>query len=162
LMLLLGFVASGAPAAPFVYVTQPASIAVIDAATNSVTATIPAGDFPYAIAITRSGARGYTADFASNTVTFLDLLGNNAMATVPVAAEPLALALSRTAGGFTSCMRARRSSAFSIRRRTHCPAPLPIGSTCCQVASRCAHRVRKSMSPINSCAASSCRRRATS
>ena len=73
LILLLGFVASSALAAPFVYVTQPANIAVIDAATNSITATIPTGDYPYAIAITRSGALGYTADFASNTVTFLDL-----------------------------------------------------------------------------------------
>jgi len=46
LILLLGFIATSAPAAPFIYVTQPSSIAVIDAATNSVTATIPAGDYP--------------------------------------------------------------------------------------------------------------------
>jgi YVTN family beta-propeller protein len=85
LIVLLAWLRGVATPTPFVYVTQPASIAVIDAATNSVTATIPAGDYPYAIAITRSGAHGYTADFAGNTVTFLDLLGNNAIATLPVA-----------------------------------------------------------------------------
>ena len=118
LIALLGIVAGSAPAAPFVYVTQPASIAVIDAATNSVTATIPAGDFPYAIAITRSGAHGYTADFASNTVTFLDLLGNNAMATVPVAAEPLALALSADETRLFVASRSARLTVIDIASRT--------------------------------------------
>jgi YVTN family beta-propeller protein len=118
LILLLGFIASSAPAAPFVYVTQPASIAVIDAATNSVTATIPAGDYPYAIAITRSGALGYTADFASSTVTFLDLLGNTAMATLPVAAEPLALALSADEKRLFVASRSARLTVIDIASRT--------------------------------------------
>ena len=111
-------VAGSVYAAPFVYVTQPASIAVIDAATNSITATIPAGDYPYAIAITRSGAFGYTADFASNTVTFLDLLGNNAMATLPVAAEPLALALSADEKRLFVASRSARLTVIDIASRT--------------------------------------------
>jgi YVTN family beta-propeller protein len=111
-------VAGGVYAAPFVYVTQPAGIAVIDAATNSVTATIPAGDYPYAIAITRSGALGYTADFASNTVTFLDLLGNTAMATLPVAAEPLALALSADEKRLFVASRIARLTVIDIATRT--------------------------------------------
>ncbi len=111
-------VAGVADAAPFVYVTQPASIAVIDAATNSVTATIPAGDFPYAIAITHSGTRGYTADFASSTVTFLDLLGNNAMATLPVAAQPLALALSADETRLFVASRTSRLTVIDIASRT--------------------------------------------
>jgi YVTN family beta-propeller protein len=115
---LLGIVASSALAAPFVYVTQPASIAVIDAATNSVTATIPAGDYPYAIAITRSGAHGYTADFAGSTVTFLDLLGNTAMATLPVAAEPLALALSADETRLFVASRSARLTVIDIASRT--------------------------------------------
>ena len=118
LILLLGFVASSALAAPLVYVTQPANIAVIDAATNSITATIPTGDYPYAIAITRSGALGYTADFASNTVTFLDLLGNNAMATLPVAAEPLALALSADETRLFVASRTARLTVVDIASRT--------------------------------------------
>jgi len=118
LTVLLGIVGNAVHASPFVYVTQPAGIAVIDAATNSVTATIPAGDFPYAIAITRSGALGYTADFASNTVTFLDLLGNNAMATVPVAAEPLALALSTDETRLFVASRSARLTVIDIASRT--------------------------------------------
>jgi len=117
LTVLLGIVASAVHASPFVYVTQPASIAVIDAATNSVTATIPVGDYPYAIAITRSGAHGYTADFASNTVTFLDLLGNNAMATVPVATEPLALALSADETRLFVASRSARLTVIDIASR---------------------------------------------
>ena len=105
-------------AAPFVYVTQPAAIAVIDAATNSVTATIPAGDYPYAIAITRSGAQGFTADFASNTVTFLDLLGNNAITTLPVAVEPLALALSSDETRLFVASRSARLTVIDIASRS--------------------------------------------
>ena len=44
LILLLGFVASSALAAPFVYVTQPASIAVREPtlrSTNAATAPVP-------------------------------------------------------------------------------------------------------------------------
>ncbi len=111
-------VAGVAYAAPFVYVTQPAGIAVIDAATNSVSATIPAGDYPYAIAITRSGALGYTADFASSTVTFLDLVGNNAMATLTVAAEPLALALSADEKRLFVASRSSRLTVIDIASRT--------------------------------------------
>jgi YVTN family beta-propeller protein len=117
LTVLLGIVGNAVHASPFVYVTQPASIAVIDAATNSVTASIPAGDFPYAIAITRSGELGYTADFASNTVTFLDLLGNNAMATLPVAAEPLALALSTDEKRLFVASRSSRLTVIDIASR---------------------------------------------
>ena len=117
LIVLLGVIANAAHAAPFVYVTQPTSIAVIDAATNAVTATIPAGDYPYAIAITRSGASGYTADFAGNTVTFLDLLGNNAIATLPVAAEPLALALSADETRLYVASRNARLSVIDIASR---------------------------------------------
>jgi YVTN family beta-propeller protein len=118
LIVLFGVIANAVHASPFVYVTQPTGIAVIDAATNSVTATIPAGDYPYAIAITRSGAHGYTADFASNTVTFLDLLGNNAMATLPVAAEPLALALSADETRLFVASRSARLTVIDIATRT--------------------------------------------
>lgn len=117
LIALLGIVASVVHASPFVYVTQPAGIAVIDAATNSVTATIPSGDFPYAIAITRSGARGFTADFAGNTVTFLDLLANNAITTLPVAAEPLALALSADETRLYVASRSARLTVIDIASR---------------------------------------------
>jgi YVTN family beta-propeller protein len=105
-------------AAPFVYVTQPASIAVIDAATNTVTATIPSGDFPYAIAITRSGARGFTADFASNSVTFLDLLGNTAITNLPVAPEPLALALSADETRLFVAHRSARLTVIDVASRS--------------------------------------------
>src|SRR5437899_212655 len=93
---LLIALACTAQAAPFVYVTQPSlgSVAVIDAAINTVAATIGVGDNPRGIAITRSGTRGYTANITSDTVTFLDLVGNSAITTVPVASLPIAVALS--------------------------------------------------------------------
>ena len=113
-------VAGAAHAAPFVYVTQPAGIAVIDAATNSVTATIPTGDFPYAIAITRSGALGYTADFASSTVTFLDLLGNTAIrqtCRLP-AATAAVLALSADETRLFVASRSERLTVIDVASRT--------------------------------------------
>ncbi|HSE13090.1 MAG TPA: hypothetical protein VLB69_10695 [Rudaea sp.] len=114
----LGMLACIAEAAPFVYVTQPAGIAVIDAATNSVTETIPAGDFPYAIAVTKSGARAFTADLASNTVTFLDLLAGSAIASVPVATEPNALALSADETRLFVASRSARLTVIDIASRS--------------------------------------------
>lgn len=118
LMTLLSTLACAAHAAPFVYVTQPASVAVIDATANAVTATIPVGDFPYGIAITRSGALGYTADFASNTVTFLDLLANDSTGMLPVPAEPNALVLSADETRLFVASRSSRLTVIDIASRT--------------------------------------------
>lgn len=114
LIALLSILVGVAEAAPVVYVTQPASIAVIDATANAVTATIPVGDFPYGIAVTRSGERGCSADFASNTVTFLDLVTNAATATIPVPAEPDALVYSADETRLFVASRSARLSVIDV------------------------------------------------
>lgn len=118
LIALLSILVGAAEAAPLVYVTQPASIAVIDATANAVTATIPVGDFPYGIAITRSGARGCTADFASNTVTFLDLVANSAIASLPVPAEPNGLVFSADETRLFVASRSARLSVIDVASRS--------------------------------------------
>ena len=49
-----------------VYVTNPAlnTLSVIDAASKKVTATIPVGDTPFAVAVSPDGAKVYVANMA--------------------------------------------------------------------------------------------------
>jgi YVTN family beta-propeller protein len=73
-----------AAAQPFAYVTQPASVAVINTAISSVVATIPVAS-PHAIAVTPDGAFAYVTQVSTNTVAVLELATGRLIATIPVA-----------------------------------------------------------------------------
>src|SRR5205807_3975516 len=57
-----------------VYVANEFSntVAVIDAATNTVTAAVPVGSGPRGAAVTPDGSRVYVANATDNTVTVID------------------------------------------------------------------------------------------
>ncbi len=103
----LGLVASRAEAAPFVYVANsqssepfpPSTVSVIDAATNTVAVTVPAGgDLPIAVAVTLDGKHAYVVnqDFAPRApgvVSVIDTTTNAVVTTVEVGQLPVAVAV---------------------------------------------------------------------
>src|SRR5713101_7799064 len=48
------------------------SVSVIDAASNTVVATVSVGALPFGVAITRDGARAYVTNATDNTVSVID------------------------------------------------------------------------------------------
>ena len=73
------------PAAGTVYVTNggSATVSVIDAATNAVTATIAVGSDPGAVAVDPTAGTAYVANFAG-TVSVIDAAANTVTATIAV------------------------------------------------------------------------------
>ncbi|MGW2557510.1 YncE family protein, partial [Streptomyces sp. NPDC001635] len=65
----------------------------IDTATNTVTATIPVGSQPFAVAITPDGAHVYVTNGASDTVSVIDTATNTVTATTPVGNGPIGVAI---------------------------------------------------------------------
>jgi YVTN family beta-propeller protein len=85
-----------AEAEPFVYVTNSGSnnLSVIDAATNTVTATIAVGNRPIGVAISPDGTRAYVANSDSNSLSVIATSENTVIATIPVGSFPQGLAVS--------------------------------------------------------------------
>jgi YVTN family beta-propeller protein len=75
-------------AAPFAYVVNNGSgtVSVVDTATNAVTATIPVGAGPRAVAVNRAGTRAYVSHAYGGSlfVSVIDTLTNAIVAAVPV------------------------------------------------------------------------------
>jgi len=84
-----------AMAAPFGYVTNGGNntVSVIDAATNTVTATIPVGNGPGAVAVTPNGADAYVTNVTDNTVSVIDVASNTVVAVIPVGNRPTGVAV---------------------------------------------------------------------
>jgi YVTN family beta-propeller protein len=61
---------------------------VLNAATNTVTATIPVGSLPHFFAITPDGSTIYLTDTGSNSVAVIDAATNTVTATIGVGATP--------------------------------------------------------------------------
>jgi uncharacterized repeat protein (TIGR01451 family) len=68
--------AVGAGTYTYVADTQSDSLTAIDASTGSVSATIPVGDDPNAVAVSANGQRAYVANFGSGTVSVVDTTHN--------------------------------------------------------------------------------------
>ena len=68
-------------------------MSVIDAATNSVTATIPVGDQPLGVAVTPDGTRAYVTNTFSDTVSVIDTATNTVTATIAVGDTPRGVAV---------------------------------------------------------------------
>ena len=64
------------------------SLSVIDATTNTVTATIPLHRQPYTISVNSTGTRGYVANSGSNSVSVVDLLSHREIAVVGTGEQP--------------------------------------------------------------------------
>jgi DNA-binding beta-propeller fold protein YncE len=56
---------------------------VIDTATNTVVATVPVGNSPIGVAITRDGTRAYVVNDLSNTASVIDTATNTVTCTRP-------------------------------------------------------------------------------
>ena len=57
---------------------------MIDAATNTVTATIPVGTSPGGVAVDPAAGTVYVANFGGGTVSVIDAATNTVTATIPV------------------------------------------------------------------------------
>jgi YVTN family beta-propeller protein len=62
------------------------SVSVIDVDTDTVTATIPVGVEPVAVAV--AGSRALVANYLSNTVSIIDISDNTVVGTIPVGTGP--------------------------------------------------------------------------
>jgi YVTN family beta-propeller protein len=97
-----------------VYVVNLGSddISVIDAVTNTVTATIPVGTDPDGIAATPDGRRLYVTNFLSNEVSVIDAVVNQVSSTVPVGSGPVGVAV--TADGTRAYVANRGADQVSV------------------------------------------------
>jgi YVTN family beta-propeller protein len=90
---------------PLAYVTNSAdnTVSVIETTSNTVVATIPVGNEPNGVAITRDGTKPYEHDdrhqplpyvtnFADNTVSVIDTSSNKVVTTIPVGNAPISVA----------------------------------------------------------------------
>jgi YVTN family beta-propeller protein len=93
-------------AAPFAYVTNEGSnsVSVIDTATNTVVATVPAvGSRPRDIAITPDGSQAYVANLSNpGTVSIINTTTNSVVATIStgIGIEPTGVAIANPTGAF--------------------------------------------------------------
>jgi YVTN family beta-propeller protein len=89
------FLAGGAGAAPFAYITNLNSnnVSVIDIATNTVKATVHVGGQPLGVAVNPEGTKVYVANELSNTVSVIDTTTNTVTATVHVGTSPYGVAV---------------------------------------------------------------------
>jgi YVTN family beta-propeller protein len=87
--------ASLAHAAPFAYVTQNDvnTVAVIDAATNTVVATVEVGANPFGVAVHPSGSHVYVSNTDGGTVSVIEAASNTVVATIWVQDGPAGLAV---------------------------------------------------------------------
>lgn len=70
------------------------TVSVIDAATNTVAATITVGQYPVGVAVSLDSGRVYVSNNGSSTVSVIDAATDTVIATVPIAACPDGLTVS--------------------------------------------------------------------
>jgi YVTN family beta-propeller protein len=77
------------------YITNVGSstVSVIDTATNTVSATIPVGGLPNAVAVTPDGSKVYIANVNSRNVQVIDMASNTVIATRESGGEPFTVAV---------------------------------------------------------------------
>lgn len=83
-----------APDGRKVYVTNSGShsVSVIDAAKNTVTATVDVGDYPFGVAVKPDGSKVYVANSVGNSVSVIDT-ATNKVVTVSVGSKPQGVAV---------------------------------------------------------------------
>ena len=73
-----------------VYVTNynNNTVSVINTATNTVSANVNVGLWPYGVAVTPDGTKAYVTNFDSNTISVINITTNTVTATVNVGINP--------------------------------------------------------------------------
>lgn len=94
LALALAASAASSVAAPLAYVLGggPAALQVLDAASDSVVATVPLAAGPVALSVVADGSRVFVANAGSPSITVVDGTSHGVLATLPLAGSPTALA----------------------------------------------------------------------
>lgn len=84
-----------AETAPFAYIANYGSntVSVIDTATYAIVTTVPVGNGPYGVAVSRMGERIYVTNRTSNDVTVIDGTANVPVATISVGVSPVGIAV---------------------------------------------------------------------
>ena len=87
---------TGTPGTPYVYVANSGSntVTAYDAAAGTVSATIPVGSDPIAVAVSPDGSTAYIVNMGSDDVSVISTASNIVTATVPVGARPFGVAVS--------------------------------------------------------------------
>jgi YVTN family beta-propeller protein len=85
-----------AEAVPYAYIANQGdnTVSVIDTANDAVTATIPVGNGPLAVAISPDGKKAYVANYQSDTISVIDTATNTVTSTVTVGDNPYGIAVS--------------------------------------------------------------------
>lgn len=80
----------------FAYLSQvnTSQVARLELASNTVSASIPAGSVPCIIVFNSTGTRAYVANLSSNNVSVLDVASNTKITDIPVTGAPLPVAIS--------------------------------------------------------------------
>lgn len=103
------------------------TVAVIDTASNTITATIPVGRAPVSLALTPNRAFLYVVNDGANTVSVVDTATNAVVATVPVGSAPFAIAMSPS-GALAYVANLRGNSVSVIDTATNTVvATVPVG-----------------------------------
>ena len=104
-------------------------MSVIDEATGTVTATIPVGANPYAVAVDPAAGTVYVANTCDNTVSVIDAATRTVTATIPVGASPVAVAVDPAAGTVyvTNARRCDTVSVIDVATST-VTATIPVGT----------------------------------
>lgn len=94
-VLLIALLPFGASARTLLYVGNASEklVSVIDAASATVTTTIPVGESPFSMAANAAGSRLYVANAYSDTVSVIDTATNVVIATIPVQYFPASIAV---------------------------------------------------------------------
>src|ERR1017187_5197584 len=71
-----------------------ATVSVINVATNTVTATITVGNYPYGVSVSPDGSTVYASNLSSNDVSVIRTSDNTVTATIGVGAYPFGIAAS--------------------------------------------------------------------
>jgi YVTN family beta-propeller protein len=75
------------------------TVSVIATATNTVTATIPVGTYPYGVAVTPDGGKVYVANFGSNNVSVIATATNTVIGSpIPIGTNPAGVAVTPDGG----------------------------------------------------------------
>jgi YVTN family beta-propeller protein len=90
------------------------SVSVIDTKTGRVTAAIPVGDRPKAIAFDEKRNRVYVANTGGGSVTVIDAGNNLVVATLPAGKHPYALAVAPGSGRLYVANEAEGSASTAI------------------------------------------------
>jgi YVTN family beta-propeller protein len=76
------------------YITNDdGTVSVINAASDSVTTTVPVGNDPFGVSVTKDGKKVYVADQKADDVYAIDTTTNRVTATIPIGKSPYGVAV---------------------------------------------------------------------